>query len=155
MKFTVYPDTWIRDLPILYFEDGVYVSNRATLGTNIVLQNGFLLVGAITLHSKALVGHLSMLGPGVEIGSGAEIAVGAAIGIKTKVGSGSFVGGYSAIEHGVRLGKNVSVGASSYIGSRSVVGDDIKLPAGSVVAPRTILKEAQTAETELVAVSHD
>src|SRR5690606_32657555 len=29
--FTVYPDTWIRDLPLLHFGSGVYVANRATL----------------------------------------------------------------------------------------------------------------------------
>lgn len=52
MNFTIYPDTWVRDLPILKFEDGVYVSNRATLGTNIVLTNGFLLVGGITLRQN-------------------------------------------------------------------------------------------------------
>jgi len=63
MDFTVYPDTWIRDLPLLTFEPGAYVSNRATLGTNIVLSNGFLLVNAITLGSNSLVGHLAMLAP--------------------------------------------------------------------------------------------
>jgi hypothetical protein len=67
MNFTIYPDTWIRDLPLLKFEDGVYVSNRATLGTNMVLSNGFLLVGEITLRAKALVGHLAMLAPGVTL----------------------------------------------------------------------------------------
>jgi hypothetical protein len=41
MKFTVYPDTWIRDLPLLMFGEGAYVSNRATLRTNIVLSNGY------------------------------------------------------------------------------------------------------------------
>jgi carbonic anhydrase/acetyltransferase-like protein (isoleucine patch superfamily) len=142
MNFTVYPDTWIRDLPVLHFEDGVYVSNRATLGTNIALHNGLLLVEGITLRSKALVGHLSMLAPGVELGPGAEIGVGGGIGIKTKLDAGAFVGPCSVIEHGVRLGRNASVGAHSYIGSRSTIFNDIKLPAGSVVAPRTTLKDA-------------
>ena len=137
MNFTVYPDTWIRDLPLLHFEDGAYVSNRATLGTNIVLNNGMLLVAPITLRSKALVGHLSMLGPGVEVGHGAEVAVGAAIGIKSKLDSGSFAGPCSSIEHGVRLGKKVSVGAHSYVGSGTSLPDGLILPAGSIVAPRT------------------
>jgi hypothetical protein len=31
LNFTVYPDTWIRDLPLLDFGKGAYISNRATL----------------------------------------------------------------------------------------------------------------------------
>jgi acetyltransferase-like isoleucine patch superfamily enzyme len=142
MKFTVYPDTWIRDLPLLHFEDGVYVSNRATLGTNIVLSNGFLLVDGITLRSNTSVGHLAMLGPGVQLESGAEVAVGSSVGIKTSLGPGAFVGPCCAIEHGVRLGENVAVGAHTYIGSASMVSSEVRLPAGSVIAPRTKFRGA-------------
>jgi carbonic anhydrase/acetyltransferase-like protein (isoleucine patch superfamily) len=151
MNFTVYPDTWIRDLPLLHFDDGVYVSNRATLGTNIVLRNGYLLVRSIRLRSKALVGHLAMLAPGVELGVGAEVAVGGGIGIGTKLGSGSFVGPCCVIEHGVRLGANASVGAQSYVGSGSALADDSCLPAGSFLAPRTRVTNAPGERTELSA----
>jgi acetyltransferase-like isoleucine patch superfamily enzyme len=139
MNFTIYPDTWIRDLPVLNFEDGVYISNRATLGTNIALRNGLLLVEGITLRSKSLVGHLSMLAPGVELGPGAEIGVGGGIGIKTRLAAGAFVGPCSVIEHGVLLERNASVGAHSYIGSRSIISANAKLSAGSVVRPRTTI----------------
>jgi carbonic anhydrase/acetyltransferase-like protein (isoleucine patch superfamily) len=137
MNFTVYPDTWIRDLPILTFEDGAYVSNRATLGTNAVRSNGFLLVAPITLRSKALVGHLAMLAPGVELGPGAEVAVGVSVGIKAKLSSGSFVGPCCAIGHGVRLGQNAAIGAYSVIESGSVILDDVKLPTATVIPTRT------------------
>jgi hypothetical protein len=40
MDFTIYPDTWIRDLPLLELGRGAYIANRATLGTNIPLSNG-------------------------------------------------------------------------------------------------------------------
>jgi hypothetical protein len=40
MDFTVHPDTWIRDLPLLDLGKGAYVANRATLGTNMPLKNG-------------------------------------------------------------------------------------------------------------------
>lgn len=157
MKFTVYPDTWIRDLPLLHFEDGVYVSNRATLGTNIVLSNGFLLVDQITLGAKSLVGHLAMIAPGVEMESGAEVAVGGGIGIRARLGAKSFVGPCSVIEHGVRLGAHAAVGAHSYIGSGSVIPDEMRLPAGSIIAPRTriIVSKPEMKEEYLVAQAGD
>jgi hypothetical protein len=40
MTFTVYPDSWIRDLPLLPFGQGEYVANPSTIGTNIVLNKG-------------------------------------------------------------------------------------------------------------------
>lgn len=137
MNFTVYPDTWIRDLPLLHFEDGAYVSNRATLGTNMVLSNGFLLADEITLRANALVGHLVMLAPGVTMETGTEVGVGSAIGIRTTLESGAFVGACCVIEHGVRIRKDAEVGIRSYVGSRSYIGEGIKLPPGALLPPRT------------------
>ena len=137
MNFTVYPDTWIRDLPLLQFEDGVYVSNRATLGTNIVLSNGCLLVDRITLKQKVLIGHLAILGPGVFADVGSEVGIGAVIGIRSKLGPGSYIGGHSDIDNIVRVGRDVVVGPKSYVGPGAVLADGLKLPRGSVIPPRT------------------
>lgn len=137
MAFTLYPDTWIRDLPLLHFDDGVYVSNRATLGTNIVLSNGYLLVQGITLGANSLVGHLAMLAPGVELKAGAEIAVGSGIGIKTTLGEDAFVGPCCTIEHGVCLEDRCRVGSHSYVGTASRIPARSHVPAGSVIPSRT------------------
>jgi hypothetical protein len=53
MNFVIYPDTWIRDLPLLNFGDCAYLSNKATVGTNIALSNGLILVGPITFKAKS------------------------------------------------------------------------------------------------------
>ena len=149
MNFTVYPDTWIRDLPLLRFHDGAYVSNRATLGTNIVLSNGFLLVDGITLGPKSLVGHLAMLAPGVEMEAGAEVAVGCGVGIGAKLGRNCFVGPCSVVEHGVRLGAKTLVGAHSYVGSGSTLGDWTRIPAGAVLPPRSRTAAPKTSDPAL------
>lgn len=146
MNFTVYPDTWIRDLPLLYFEDGVYVSNRATLGTNMVLSNGFLLVDGITLRANALVGHLVMLAPGVTLERGAEVGVGSAIGIRTTLEAGAFVGPCCVIEHGVRICKDASVSAHSYVGSRARVSEGVQLPPAAKILPRTTVSDVREGE---------
>ena len=64
MSFVTYADTWIRDLPLLNIQKGSYLSNKATIGTNIALPDGTILVDYVTIGKSSLVGHLSMLGPG-------------------------------------------------------------------------------------------
>ena len=86
LNFTVYPDTWIRDLPLLKLGNGAYIPNRATLGTDLVLTNGRILSDFITVEDGACVGHMSMLAPGVHVGRKAEVGVGCGIGIQTALG---------------------------------------------------------------------
>jgi carbonic anhydrase/acetyltransferase-like protein (isoleucine patch superfamily) len=151
MKFTIYPDTWIRDLPILKFEEGAYVSNRATLGTNIVLSNNFLLVGGITLRAKALVGHLAMIAPGVVLDEKAEVGVGVAVGINSVIGAGAFVGPCCAIGHGTRIDRGAMIGAHSYVGSGSLVSEGVKVPEASMISSRTKV-QARSREKGLASV---
>ncbi len=136
MNFTVYPDTWIRELPLLQFEDGVYVSNRATLGTNIVLRNGSLLVDTITLGRNSLVGHLAVLGPGVTLGPDAEVGVAVRVGIRTSVGSRSVVSPCSVLGHRVTIGQDVSIGIHSFVDSGAILGDGVQIASASFVPPR-------------------
>lgn len=140
MNFCIYPDTWIRDLPLLYFGDGAYLSNKATVGTNIALSNGYILVDRITLESGAYLGHLSMLASGVCLGEGAEIGVGCGIGIKSKIGARSRIGPLCGLEHAVVIGTGVAIGSMSYVGTRSRVGDGLSIPAACCIPPKTSLQ---------------
>lgn len=134
MNFTIYPDTWIRDLPLLNFSDGVYLSNRATLGTNLVLGNN-ILVDRINLGKDVVIGHLAMLAPGVHVGNSSEIGVGSVIGIKVRVGAGCIIGGGSALESGAEIGDEVQIGGRSFIAARAKVGSRVSVPRAAYVAP--------------------
>jgi carbonic anhydrase/acetyltransferase-like protein (isoleucine patch superfamily) len=142
MKFTIYPDTWIRDLPLLDFGEGAYVANRATLGTNLALNNGQTLVDRITIARGATVGHLTMLAPNVEIGAGSEIAAGCIIGVQCRIGEGAVIQAASGLNHLSQIGDGVIVGTMSYVGTGAVISNGIKLPAGSVV-PNTAMIASQ------------
>ena len=137
MEFTVYADTWIRDLPLLHFYPGVYLGNRATLGSNQCFGRDHILVDHITLEDGAVLGHLGMISPGVHIGKAAEIGVGAAVGLRATIGAGAAVGPCSGIGHGVKVGNRAEIGAMSYIGNKSSIGDRFVIPAGTVVARGT------------------
>lgn len=95
MKFTVDPDSWIRDLPLLEFGEGAYVANKCTLGTNVCLNDGTILVDRIVLGKGAMVGHMTMLAPGVVLEEGAEVGVGVAVGMRAHLEAGVSVGACS------------------------------------------------------------
>jgi len=125
--FTVYPDTWIRDLPLLELGKGAYIANRATLGTNMPLNNGKVLVDRVKVGADALIGHLTMLAAGVEVGDRTEIESGSALGLRVKVGSRCTLGGTVTLNHYARVGNDVRVGTSCYVGFRSRVEDGVEL----------------------------
>jgi carbonic anhydrase/acetyltransferase-like protein (isoleucine patch superfamily) len=136
MDFTIYPDTWIRDLPLLSFGEGTYISNRVTLGTNLALSNGQILVDKITCGRESLVGHLALIGLGTEIGEAAEIGMRCEIGIRCKIGRGALVQPTSGLNHHCTLGENVVIGSRSHLELGAQVGAGVRIPAGSFVPGR-------------------
>jgi carbonic anhydrase/acetyltransferase-like protein (isoleucine patch superfamily) len=154
--FTVYPDTWVRDLPILHVGSGAYLSNKSTIGTNICLKNGAILVDDITAEQGAMVGHLAMIAPGAWLGRDAEIGVGSAIGIRARIGERAKIGGCCAINHGAEIGAGVDVATHCYVGIKAVVRDGVKLPgganipAGAVIGSQEDVQRYLSSETELL-----
>ncbi|EYD75391.1 hypothetical protein Rumeso_03038 [Rubellimicrobium mesophilum DSM 19309] len=136
MDFTVYPDTWIRDLPILDFGPGVYLANRATLGTNMPLSDGTILVSPITLGAGSVLGHLAELGPGVTIAEGSEIGTRSAIGVACRIGRGVSIAPDVSLEHSVRVGDGARIRACARVGLNSVVGPGDIVEFGEVVPQR-------------------
>jgi carbonic anhydrase/acetyltransferase-like protein (isoleucine patch superfamily) len=146
LEFTTYPDTWIRDLPLLRIGKGAYLSNKSTIGTNIAFPDGSILVEPVTVEAGALVGHLAMLAPGVEIKKGAEVGVGVSIGLKTVIGEGAKINPCCSIEHGVKIGARAKIGAVTYIASAVTVAMDIVIPAGVTIPARTRIKTQKEAQ---------
>lgn len=138
-QFTIYPDTWIRDLPLLNFGAGAYLSNRATIGTNICLSDNTILVDSIEVGEKSLVGHLAILAPGVKIGKGVEVGVSSTIAIRTKLLDNCKINPCCMINHGVVVGQNTKIGTMSYIGLKSVLGPNLNIPAGASIPAGTII----------------
>jgi len=130
-NFTVYPDTWIRDLPILNIGEGAYLSNRATIGTNICLTDGNILVDSVEVGKKGLVGHLAVLAPGVKIGDNVEVGVSATIAIRTKLNENSKIHPCCMINHGAIVGDSTKIGTMTYVGVKVILGPNLNIPAGA------------------------
>jgi carbonic anhydrase/acetyltransferase-like protein (isoleucine patch superfamily) len=146
MEFTTYPDPWIRDLPLLRLGKGAYLSNKSTIGTNIALPDGSILVEPVTIGAGALVGHLAMLAPGVEIKQGAEVGVGVCIGLKSIVGEGVKINPGCSIEHGVKIGAHAKIGSVTYIASAVTVAPEIIVPGGVTIPARTRIRTQEEAQ---------
>lgn len=129
LDVTLYPDTWIRDLPLLDVGKGVYVSNRATLGTNMAMNDGTLLVDRIRLGDGVLVGHLAAVGLGAVVEERAEIGVGALVGLRARVGTAASIQPGSILNHFSEVGERAIVGTMALVGLRA------KVPAGGRVEP--------------------
>lgn len=130
VSFTVYPDTWIRDLPLLYFGEGSYISNRATLGSNIIVDSNTVRIGKIELGKNAMIGHLAVVGLGLKMGEDSEIGVRAITGVEVTLGQSAIVGAASNIGHYVKIGKNARIGESSYVATRTTVDSGAEIPSG-------------------------
>jgi UDP-3-O-[3-hydroxymyristoyl] glucosamine N-acyltransferase len=138
--FTIYPDTWIRDLPLLDFGKGAYLANRATLGSNIVLGSGRIFVGRIIVEANAVVGHLAKIGPRCVIGEGAEAGVGCCLGVGVRMGAGSVVKAHGGLNHYSQIGTGSSIGEGGYVGMGGSVADSIQLPPGYVVQDDAVIQ---------------
>lgn len=149
MGFTVYPDTWIRDLPLLEFGDGAYISNRATIGTNIAMRNGSILVSKVRVEAGGLVGHLTMLGPGAHVGKDAEIGVGCGIGMQARIADRASVGPVTVIDNGAVIAAGASVGTMSYVGKRTELSAGVSVPAGSMIPNRQVVRSGEDAKRYL------
>jgi carbonic anhydrase/acetyltransferase-like protein (isoleucine patch superfamily) len=147
LDFVVYPDTWIRDLPLLEIGKGAYLSNKSTIGTNICLSNGFILVDRVKVDQGVVVGHLAMLAPGAQIEEKAEVGVGVAFGIRSKLGKKSKVGPGCVINHGTSIGDGSEVGTMSYVGVRAVIGDGITLPGGANIPSGAVIRTQEEVAT--------
>lgn len=139
-QFTVYPDTWIRDLPVLNIGKGAYLSNRATIGTNICLSDGNILVDSIEIDEKGLVGHLAVLAPGVKIGRQVEVGVSATIAIRTRLSDNCKINPCCMINHAVTVGENTRIGTMTYVGLKSVIGPNLDIPAGANIPAGSIIQ---------------
>jgi carbonic anhydrase/acetyltransferase-like protein (isoleucine patch superfamily) len=133
LRFITYPDTWLRDLPLLDVADGVYLSNKATIGTNVCLRSGDIIVGPIRIGPRSLVGHLAIIGPGAVLEEDVEVGISAAIGIQVRIGAQTRVGPAAAVNHKSTVGANCTIGTGAQIGKGAVIGDGVTIPPGFIV----------------------
>lgn len=161
MDFTVYPDSWIRDLPLLHIGKGTYLANRCTVGTNICLNDGSILVGSCEFGEKALIGHLVIFGLGCKIGNNSELGIATSLGIRVMIGDGTSVAPKASLYHASEIGNNVKIGACAFVGIKAKIADGVELkpaaviPAGAVVSSQADAEKYFSSEMEMLKTRKD
>jgi UDP-3-O-[3-hydroxymyristoyl] glucosamine N-acyltransferase len=139
VDFQTYPDTWLRDLPLLSIGTGAYLSNKATVSPNMCLRNGKIIVLPVSIGARTMIGHLTMIAPGVDIGADSEVGVGAALGVNACVGSHTLIDHEVILDHEAAVGDRCVIGTRSYVGRKAVIRSGLRVPPTTVVPARAIL----------------
>ncbi len=145
LDFALYPDSWIRDLPLVSIGKGAYIANRCALGTNLSLSDGSTLVGPITIGEGALIGHLCAMAVGCKVGDGAEMESTSSMGVKVKLGKKVKVCARAGIYHAVDIGENSVIGAGTSIGVRVRIGPNIRIAMGAYIPTGAHIKTQEEA----------
>jgi len=149
LRFTIYPDTWIRDLPLLRIGAGAYLSNKATIGTNMILHDRTILVDEVEIGPGATIGHLACVAPGTRCGSDSQIGVGAMLGLRTRIGNRTDVGSGVMLEHGADLGAGSTIQVGAYIGGAARIGERVVIPPLAAVRSRTRVPDQSALDAAL------
>lgn len=138
-NFTIYPDTWIRDLCLCSIGENAYISNKATIGTNIVMDKNRIYVNGIEISDNVIIGHSAMIGCGVKIGHNSSIGVLTAIGLSSIIGFDCKIGANNTIGHGILIGNNVITGKNVHIGDGVKISDNIVINDETIIPQYTVI----------------
>lgn len=138
LNFTIYPDAWIRDLPLWDIGENCYLGDGILMGTNIVRQDQQVLsVGSIKIGDNTIFNQKCAVGFNLEIGKNCAIGYNCTVGVKGKVGDNTTIGEYSFIGHGTKVGSNVTIGQYCYIGNMSQIEDGVCIENATKIPPFT------------------
>jgi len=117
LDFTIYPNCWIRDLPLLDIGEKCYLADGILLGTNRVsIDQKILRVEEIKIGVHTIFDQRCAVGPG------------------TTIGSECIIGFHSHISAKCIIGDNVRMGEAVDIGAMTEVGDDVFIGQGSFIS---------------------
>lgn len=150
-NFTIYPNCWLRDLPLLDIGAGVYLGDHILLGTNQVSPNQeFLTVGTIQIGDNSIFDQQCSIGLNAKVGSNVQGRFKSSIGLKATVhnnvllGEGSNIGHGTVAKEGVILERCAGVGNFCIIDAGVVVPEYATIPSFSHVTESGIVPRQQS-----------
>ncbi|OJJ16060.1 hypothetical protein BKI52_35410 [marine bacterium AO1-C] len=127
-NFTIYPNAWLRDFPMLDIGENVYLGDGILLGTNQVSVNQkFLTVGTISIGANSVFDQRCSVGYNTTIGKNAQIRFSTAIGLKCTLGENVILGEFNVIGHASQIGNNVTLNTHCRIGNFVTIDDEVVL----------------------------
>lgn len=129
LDFTIYPNCWLRDLPLLNIGEKAYLADGIVLGTNQVsTDQRFVTADVIRIGARTIFDQDCMIGYGTSIGADCVVGIRCAVGIKSAIGEGTSIGEMANIGHGCHIGSAVRIGQVCVIGNFSMIEEGVALP---------------------------
>ena len=140
INFTIYPDAWLRDLPLLEIGPRAYIGDGIVLGTNQVSRDqNFITVGKIRIGTNTIIDQRVAIGYSTDIGADCALGFDSSVGIKSKIGDRTIINEKSIVAHGVTIGRNVKIDQGCLIGSMSIIEDNCRIESGRNIPPYSIV----------------
>jgi len=140
MKFTIYPNAWLRDLPLLEFGENVYLADGIVLGTNQVSADQKCVhVDTIKIGTESTINQQVSIGYGTHIGVQCLLGFGTVVGMKTKIGNKTVCEAKANIGHRVKIGRDVRIGQMCFLGNFSIIEDGVRLAPVTVIPPFSLV----------------
>ena len=134
LEFTIYPNCWLRDLPMLDIGSQTYLADGILLGTNQVSTDQKVLkVGTIKIGERCVFDQDCKVGYNSIIGDDCIIGIQTSIGLKCKMGSNVKIGEATTIRHGVTIGNDVIIGGETQIGNFCIIEDGVVIEEFSTI----------------------
>lgn len=132
VSFTIYPDCWIRDLPLLDIGENAYLGDGILLGTNRVsLNQKHIRVSPISIGAHTVIDQHCSIGPDSHIGHRC------ALGYNTKIGAKVYIGHKTHAEENISIGNCVTIGKESRIGQSTLIGNFCTIEPGADIPPHS------------------
>jgi acetyltransferase-like isoleucine patch superfamily enzyme len=144
LEFTLYPNSWIRDLALENYDIGedVYMADGIVLGTNsVTVCQKKLKVGPICIGDRTIFDQGCKIGLKTKIGKDCTFSVNCSIGLVCKIGNNVKVSPASTIMHFTRIEDNVIIGGNCFIGEKAVIKEGANIGANTVIPPRSIVEK--------------
>lgn len=161
LDFVVYPDTWIRDLPMLKIGRGSYLANRSSVGSNFCLSDGSILVGPVIFGENTMLGHFASHGPDLITGKNVEIGSCSTLGFRVRIKDNVSISPRVGIHHAVEIGEGTKIGGAAAIGVGVKIGPNINIrqgasiPQGAVILTQEDADRYFSSETQRLRVERD
>jgi carbonic anhydrase/acetyltransferase-like protein (isoleucine patch superfamily) len=134
LDFTIYPNCWLRDLPMLDIGSKTYLADGILLGTNQVSTDQKVLkVGTIKIGERCVFDQDCKVGYNSVIGDDCIIGIQTSIGLKCKMGNNVKLGEACTVRHGVSFGNDVIVGGETQIGNFCIIEDGVVIEEFSTI----------------------
>ncbi len=147
-QFTIYPNAWLRDFPMLDIGENTYLGDGILLGTNQVSVNQkFITVGKIKIGANSVFDQKCSVGYHTTIGKNVQVRFNTAIGLKCTLGDHVTLGEFNVIGHATHIGHNAilhtycRVGHFVTIDEGVVVEEFANIPSNSHVTKEGIFSK--------------